>query len=725
MILKSVYLIKVLLVIGCLLFPRWKIPPNGVHASRRWGYTAGVLVCLVLAQLVCSVIPPLTEEVTITALGERNPAALAEEVVLQGFTVNGKDLPMKSPIAGKWFFVGDLYMWRSESDTRQPEGTTRSITIKVPVGWSRTANFEGAIWRGKVEITTSQGTQVADTYSESDTVLPMELGRSAASQLILNQLLHLAVFAAVLLGGVWCCFLLSKSKKLHNPQWRAQWWERYGGKAIYGAIALFVICPMILFADRQSFWPDEITSLAAARGTLKEAVEIHLDMFDISPPLFNFCAALWYRIAPYGQCWLLLISIVPTALSVYFAGLIGECARNRFCGALTAALLAFSNTVWINQAHEFRAYAFLGLFSTLSFYCFIRRNEVPQKWKWNILMGLSMTAMSMSHYFGMLACGCIFGVDVALFFRKKLSARAIFSYLMAGGVSLIWLVLVYITTLSHQSTASIANWYPVPTFQHVLSLLRELAGSQPFTLGLLLLGVSAGVVAFLWRSCEHGEKFFYYGMSGWMICFPIGLIFIYGNWVNQASTMWQSRYFLFLPIYIALIAALGVTDLVAFLGNTENQKKLQSLIGLFLLLMLIGNCLPFQAGLTSNDPLRKAGEWLNTNVPLCEAGEWLNTQANYIYNKDTIVIGSWFGKKPFIAESWEDYYVMQQGKRDSVNACISQSNIIPADLQFYNRIYLQYSFIPVLPWLQDALSRDFTVIEDHPEVEITVYQRNK
>lgn len=711
MILKSVFLIKALLIVGCLLFPRWKNHSKGTTTKYKPGYAVGILICLVLAQLAASLTPALTDQMTLTALGEKSPSAQAEEIVLRNFTVDGKDAAIKSPIDGKWFWVGNTYAWRTESDTRQPDGTTRSITLKVPVGWSRTANFEGAIWRGKVEITTPQGTQIADTYAETDETVYVVLGRSTTSLLILNQQLHLGVFAVILLAGAWCLLHFSNSEALNDSQWRARWWERHCGKALYGAIALIAFCGMVLLANRQSFWVDELLGLAAARGTLKGVVELCLNMDDATPPLFNFCAALWYRIAPYGQRWLLLVSIVPTVLSVYFAGLIGERVRNRFCGALTAALLAFSNTIWINQAHEFRAYAFLGLFSTLSLYCFIRRNEAPQKWKWHVLLGLSMTAMALSHYFGMLACGCIFLVDAVLFFRKKLSARAMLSYLMAGSVSLSWLVLVYITTLSRRSTASIASWYPIPTLQHILSLLRELAGSETFTQYLFLLGISAGVATFLWQFGEHDKKFFYYGMSLWMICFPIGLVFVYGNFVNQSSTMWQSRYFLFLPIYIALISALGITDLVEILENAKNQKKLKSLVGGFLLLILVGNCLPFQAGLASNIPLR-------------EAGEWLNKQANYIYNKDTVVIGSWYGKMPVVAEAWEDYYVTQQGKRDPVNACISQDNITPSDLQSYNWIYLQYSFSPVAPWLQEILSIDFTVIEDHPEVQIAVYQRN-
>lgn len=45
----------------------------------------------VVAGAVSGLVPPLRDEVTLTALGERREGASAEEIVLTGFTVDGKE----------------------------------------------------------------------------------------------------------------------------------------------------------------------------------------------------------------------------------------------------------------------------------------------------------------------------------------------------------------------------------------------------------------------------------------------------------------------------------------------------------------------------------------------------------------------------------------------------------------------------------------------------------
>ncbi len=674
-----------------------------------------ILLCFlsaIVANKVSGYMPPLTDEVTLTALGEKNSKARKEEVFLQSFTVDGENVSIGNPVSGKWFFIGDTYAWRVEEDLRQPKGTTRTVTLKVPVGWERTANFSASVWRGQVEIATAQQTKVVDTYADEAKTISVELGKSSSFSLILNQVLQLAVYVSIAFLGAWGCLRLARTKIFSNADAASKWWKRYGGKAIYSAIAFVAFWAMVRFADRQSFWNDEIAQLGFASGTVWDAIRLCLRMGDITPPLFTVFANIWYKLAPYGQKWLLLLNIVPTALMVHFAGLIGERLRNRFSGVLTASLLAFSATIWSFQAYEFRSYAFMGLFSTLSLYCFIRRNEAPQIWKWHILFGFSLTALAMSHYFGMLACGCIFLVDALLFFRKKLPLRSVSAYGFAGGVSLAWLVSVYIVTLSNRSTEEIASWYSVPTPKHVELLLFFLTGNQTMTWVLFLLAIAtAAVVLLMQKNSGTGGKVFYYLFFGWMCFFPIAILYIYGNYVNQASTMWQERYFLFMPIYIAILTALGIDDLLSRFVDEQNYKMMQAVLCSFLVLLLSMNIF-FNDKAFSVQPPRQAFR---------EAADWLNNQANYIYNEDTLVLTT-MGYE----QAWEMYFIEQQGRRDPVNASFSQYEITEADLEAYNRIYLQYAHAGVQrAWLRAAFDVNFAVVEEHPELQITVYQRKE
>ena len=65
-------------------------------------------------------------------------------------------------------------------------------------------------------------------------------------------------------------------------------------------------------------------------------------------------------------------------------GLTGEALGEKSTGILTAIIGAFSVTVWGFAAYSFRPYAFLLLFSALSLYCHIRKNQTGGERGWLI-----------------------------------------------------------------------------------------------------------------------------------------------------------------------------------------------------------------------------------------------------------------------------------------------------------------------------------------------------
>lgn len=136
-------------------------------------------------------VPPLTDQVTLTALGEKQAEASGVEVYLDGFTVDGKQYSAGENLkieSGHWFWNGDAYCWRIETDFRQPDGMNRTIEVSIPVGAERTLDFQGDIWRGFVEIASVEGTQIFDTYSEVGQVVSVSIGSSQTHMLVLDQL---------------------------------------------------------------------------------------------------------------------------------------------------------------------------------------------------------------------------------------------------------------------------------------------------------------------------------------------------------------------------------------------------------------------------------------------------------------------------------------------------------------------------------------------------------
>ena len=147
------------------------------------------------ANMISGHLPSLTDEVTLTALGEKSETAQGPEIVAEGFVVDGQAYPIRKVTEGKWYWRGQQYMWRPETDDRQPEGTTRSVTLKVPAGWSRTIRFSSNDYRGIVELTTENKTEKIDTSVTSSA----EIGRSSSSVLVLNYLIVLMVYTLVFL----------------------------------------------------------------------------------------------------------------------------------------------------------------------------------------------------------------------------------------------------------------------------------------------------------------------------------------------------------------------------------------------------------------------------------------------------------------------------------------------------------------------------------------------
>lgn len=668
-----------------------------------------LLFCAVLAHVVSNCVPPLTDQVTLTALGEKRAESSAAEVVLSGFTIDekhysaGESLKIES---GHWFWRGDAYCWRIETDLRQPDGMTRGIEASIPVGVDRTLDFQSDIWSGFVEITSVQGTQIFDTYSEGG-IVSASIGSSQTHMLMLDQLYHIALFALILLGsaaviGQSFWYLARYPDKARN------WSDQHSGKLLYGGMAVFVFVLMFHYADSSSLWNDELYHISVGTD-ISLAIQNCLNMVDISPPLYGICAAIWYSIAPYGEQWLLLLSIVPVVISIYVMGLIGERLKGKNCGVLAAALLAFSTTVWGYVAFDFRPYAFTLFFCTLSLYCHVQRNTMERDFIWRISYSVALTGLAMSHYFGMLACGLFFLCDLILVCRKKKIWKILLSYLLPGAISIIWLSMIYVTVLQHKDTGAIASWYAIPTFSSVAELFNFLTGNFNISFWLAVLGVASGIVC-LWNLFVKREKWkwdkFYQAFSVGVITITITVLVLYGNFINTTSTMWQERYFIYLIPFVSILSALAITSF--FRTSNEDGAKgteREKIFGIFLSLLVAANCIV------------AAPTCGVTYQPFRQAADWLYTQANTIFNQDTVIITTINFEK-----GWSNYYIEREGRRDALNV-INQYICSPEALLQYNRIYLQYSHIAVSEWLQAYLDENYTLELDDTSVQIRSYVR--
>ncbi len=694
----------------------------GVRKLKRWGLRPAVWVLFAiflagggaLAEHLYEAFRPITDSVTLTALGS-SPAASeeiaaaegADEVFFTQYVVDRTDYePGKSLkiTAGKWFWCGEYYCWRPETDYRQPDGMTDSVSFKIPAGQERQLYFQSGQWWGRVQIALGDDVQELDTYSPEDGEVCAELPASGAGKLMLSLICRLAAFGAALsLIAAAALYVVKKELVDRTGSDRRGW-------AIYALIALVTEVVMLYWCDRWSMWIDEMLQISFSYHGIREAIRNCLIMTDVTPPLFSILFALWYRIAPYGHQFLYLLPVGLTCGAILLAGMAGEKVRGIHCGVLSAFVLATVHATWIHCAFEIRAYPLVLFLSVLAIYLYIRRNEKPTK-KSTLLFSVCLTALAMSHYFGYLACVGFGLSDLCLRAKKRITTRTLItSYILPGLTGALWLAAVYAVTLKNTSTAAIASWYIVPTLNDANELLRFLTGYFAPLYYILLLGMAVSAVQVFFAGGFSWEQY-YRAFFAAVIGGTIALLVVYGRWINRTSTMWEMRYFIFLLPFAALTVACTADSVISRLLTVGYGARQRSIVCTFAAIVLGVNCLVT----VPNFPTGMHEERYR------EAADWIYQQVNWIFNDDTIIIGTGSPDNG-VTYGWDEYYVTRQGRRDALNVQ-RQLDVTPEALKENYKVYVQHIRGELEPELQSVLDQDYVLEEDHPDIKVRVYQK--
>lgn len=709
MILAASKLLKIFATI-VILIVEFKFIGKKLSQRERVSVVLVSIVCAFIANAVSGFFPSMTDEVRITALGEKSKQATNSEVLLSGYTVDGKtyisgtDLQIKD---GHWFWIGEKYSWRPESDMRQPEDVTKSITVSIPVGWGRTLDFAGNVYRGKAEISTKDGDYIVDTYAETDEIIHAKVGRSSSADLILNQIYLDAVYVGIFLVLSLGAFSFP-AFVLNNAAIR----KKYQGNFIYAGIAITAFVIMLHYSGRFSFWTDELYQVAFTKGSLREALMYCVNMDEVSPPLSLLCATVIYHILPYGETWLLLFPMMLTAVSIYLIGITGKRVYGVSCGTLASIFMACHIIMWDGVAFEYRAYPLLVTLAVLSLYCFVRRNEEPHSVKWMALFCLSLTGMAMTHYFGILLCVEYFLADLYLYIRKNITFKTgVVSYALPGCSSIAWMLIIKRASAKFESAP-----HAIPNLLDVQNMLRYIAGWFELSYWVLILGLSAPIVYMIVRAAGKRKekiewKWFYQAMLSVMIIGTMAGLIVYGQLSEAKSTIWTDRYF---RIYIPNACILSAFVVDSFMNHLKSDRitkstnlSLNSIACGFFAMILSLYCLGRVCVETSSMPYR-------------EAADYIYSMGNDIFKDDTVIVSTCV---PLVEEGWDEYYITRQGRRDPLNT-ISQDELDIDDMTKYRRVILQYNHYEILPELQSTLDTHYLLETDRMDLKVRTYIRN-
>ncbi len=696
---------------GCLLFRK--------NTARRALLCLSVLVFALVAHAASGQVTGPTDTLTMTALGEKNEASAADEVAMYGILVDGTEYSCGEDLGigeGKWLWCGESYMWRNETDPRQPEGLTRTVSLEIPVGEERRLIFHTNMYSGLVDVTASGDTQTVDTYSADAGVIQVPISASSRRMLFFDAGERMLVYAVVLFGLSAAALGLARYS-LRRPGRLRRWAGSRAGKLIYALMAAAVGVLMFSHGSDESFWVDDLIQVFTSSGGIKTALDSCRNMLDATPPLFSLVAVAWYRLAPYGEKWLLLVDIIPTVLSVYVLGLLGEKRGGLQGGVLAAAFIAFSLTVWERVAFEYRSYAFALLFSSLSLYTYYRK-EREGAGKWKAAFSLSLSGLAMSHYFGMLLCAVFFLADAIGAYKSWRAEKdlrvfaAAGPYILPGALSVAWMAVVLLSTRG-LTTNYMPSWYPVPTLSEIKSAVLYLCGNDP-ALCLLALFEAVYILTELLSPGKEkdGEKdrAFSRLLLG-AVAGVLALLFVYGRYINRQHTMFENRYFTVLIPFFALLFSGAVCRVLDLLP--VDRAKVKSAAVLCVSAALAVNCLAGASSFSSDQPFR-------------EAADWLYTQVNYIFDPGTVAMTT----GTVIPDSWNEYYIGRCGRRDELNVTnqykfmgLGEFAGMEETANDYERIYIAEMNEPILPVTQEYLNQYYDLEQDLPELQMKVYVR--
>ncbi len=669
MILSIIFLAKVLLVLGAAAF--------FVRSFRKqvpklvlWSMTAGILICAVAANHVASFLPPMTDIVTLTALGEKQAASGGMEVYLSGYTVDGekfvsgKSLEIKE---GHWFWSGETYAWRPETDTRQPDGVTRTVVLEIPVGWNRTLDFSSNQWRGKVEICAGGETWVIDTYSEKGGTVYEPIAQSQDTVLNLNQLRYFMLFIALFIVITAVAFAVARRLDVLSAFIKRNRWP-----LIYAAISIAQLLLAMKHAGIDCLWYDELYEI----GWSREANNLLERMFigNAPLPIYYLFLHLWYSIAPYGEAWLLLPMEAATAIGIFMTGLAARECSGDHAGLFASAFAAVSYQVMYQCSYEIRSYAFYFMFAAILLFLYLKRLKMENHESGKMIATISIVMVFFAgmHYHAVVQCMILFVMDCILALKKRIRFQCFFPYLVAG-VSYLPNA-VYIVSTRFIDNFRADDWQPVPGIGEVNKLFWTLSGKSEALIILLLTGVSI-ITAVMYLNYTNNKK-----MKEDFLCrFPLFIVvgvlaffIIYGNYINPKASLWSERYFLDLIPSFYILCGTGAASLGTIFSSIQKNRLCRTSVFIFLLLLIIPSSL--------SETVQTAKK---VRQPYRQAADWIYTQSNTIFNENTLILTT---DLPQVVPGWMEYYVQRQGRRDPL-LVISQEEV-KDELLNYDRIYL-------------------------------------
>lgn len=617
-------------------------------------------VSCLISNVVLQCIPMPTDQVVVTATGEKNLLASKNEVSIKGYLVGGKEYELKPPVEGKWFWRGDIYKWREESDPRQPKGTTRSITLEIPYGKDRSIQFYASEWNGIVEVTDHGNSRLYDLFpAKNETIVNAAVADTNSRALYLTKFVRLLIFATiVVMLMAYPCYVANK----FDSKCIREFFYLHWGQFTYATLAICCFAVMVSNSDKTSFWLDEVWTVGWIYLGYPGPKNVYLLLND-----------LWYSLMPYGQKYLLILPEFFAAASVYIAGKAGELYKGKRFGVIMAALFASSFPLMGQGGGEFRSYAMLFFCASELLYFYIKKQKERCQKKSTLILYVAFLILAMdTHPFGMVLAGLLMGFDFVLIAIRKVKPIGLIEFIAPGLYALYWL-----SSLDANVVEGYGSWASQPSLSGVFTNFKYLCNNSNFLLSLFLIGVVITITHLVGRSAWDNSKFWEsYGLLTLLMtqALLIGLMFLY-SLIFRGASLFINRYFTVLLPNVIFFIATAIYEIIRILTEGVEAEKRRWQVGVLSCVLIL--CI---FSWSSTLP----GDYAHGGQDYRGAAEYLMSQ-NDIYSPSSICLVS--QNKYF--DAGLDYYLTQKGKRDPIYH-VSTSVGKPDNLYEYKTIYYVY-----------------------------------
>lgn len=337
------------------------------------------------------------------------------------------------------------------------------------------------------------------------------------------------------------------------------------GIVLYAIISLLLLMFMVIYSGKTEFWYDEVYQVGLIKDNLSfgQMIKQYAQLKDYTPPLFATIAYIWIRIVPFSFRYLLLISEVFVAIGVFFVALTTERVSGRKAGVFAGVLSAMSSALILTGGYEFRAYGLYYMASAFVMYFFVLTYQ-KQKNRYLVYYAITLAVLMYSHYYGCILMAVLTGIDMVLVLVGKREKRIILSYVGAGCTFLPWMIMVF----ANHTRSMTEFWIEPPTLQEIADLLLFLCSENAILA--LLLGFGIGSCLAQWR-LKRNEMISL--VAPLVIVLVIGLMFIYGAWINPSGGIFFNRYFLGLLPWCVLCTAKGMIQCLHLCVADKEKRR--------------------------------------------------------------------------------------------------------------------------------------------------------